>query len=276
LSARSYLYVPGDQPDKLAKALTRGADAIILDLEDAVPLDRKDQARAAVAGYLSELDGTHRGSIWVRVNPGALLEDDVVALSGLKFDGVSLPKASVDELARLHDLLRGLEVAVMPLVETADGVLHLAQIAAARGVARLQIGEADLAAQLGVEPSEDGSEFAAIRSQVIVASAAAGIEPPVGPVSTDFHDTDALAASTLALRRMGFGARAAIHPRQVAVINTAFTPTQVEVAAARDLIERFESAGGGVVLDAQGRMVDDPIVRSARRVLARADLNQSS
>lgn len=274
MTARSYLYVPGDQPDKLAKALQRGADAVILDLEDAVPHARKDEARSAVVGFLTELDGSYRGRIWVRVNPGPLLEADVVALSALRFDGISLPKASVDELARLHELLRGVELAVMPLVETADGVLHLPAIAAARGVVRLQIGEADLAAQLGIDASADGREFASIRSQVIVASAAAGIEPPVGPVSTDFHDVEALRASTLALRRMGFGARAAIHPRQVGVINEAFTPSAEEVAAARDVVERFEAAGGGVVLDAQGRMVDEPIVRAARRILERAAIEE--
>lgn len=270
MSARSYLYVPGDQPDKLTKALTRGADAVILDLEDAVPMARKDEARDAVVGFLDALGGTYVGAVWVRVNPGTLLETDVTAISGFRFDGISLPKASVDEVERLHALVRGLELAVMPLIETADALLHLPEIAAARGVVRLQIGEADLAAQLGIEPSEDGREFAAIRSQVIVASAAAGIEPPVAPVSTDFHDRDALRASTIALRRMGFGARAAIHPRQVEVINDAFTPTPDEVAAARDIVDRFDNAGGGIVLDAQGRMVDEPIVRAARRVLARA------
>lgn len=269
MSARSYLYVPGDQPDKLAKALTRGADAVILDLEDAVPLDRKDEARAAVVGFLDALDGTYAGQVWVRVNPGALLEDDVSVLTQQRFDGISLPKASVSELERLHGLLRGVDLAVMPLVETADGVLNVAGIAGARGVARLQIGEADLAAQLGIEASEEGREFAAIRSQVIVASAAFGLEPPVGPVSVDFHDADGLRASTIALRRIGFGSRAAIHPRQVPVINGAFTPDADEIAAARDLVDRFDAAGGGVVLDAQGRMVDEPIVRAARRVIER-------
>ena len=270
MSARSYLYVPGDQPDKLAKALTRGADAVILDLEDAVPADRKDEARATVAGFLQSLDGSYRGQIWVRVNPGVLLEEDVSVLTQLRFDGISLPKASALELERLHAMIAGLELGVMPLVETADGVLNVAGIAGARGVARLQIGEADLAAQLGIDASEDGREFAAIRSQIIVASAAFGLEPPVGPVSTDFHDVEALRASTLALRRMGFGSRAAIHPRQVAVINDAFTPNDGEIAAAQDILDRFEAAGGGVVLDVQGRMVDEPIVRAARRIIERA------
>lgn len=276
MSARSYLYVPGDQPDKLAKALGRGADAVILDLEDAVPAHRKDEARATVVGFLESLDGTYRGQIWVRVNPGALLDADVSVLTQLRFDGISLPKASVLELERLHRLIAGLELAIMPLVETADAVLNVAGIAGARGVARLQIGEADLAAQLGIEASDDGREFAAIRAQVIVASAAFGLEPPVGPVSTDFHDVEALRASTIALRRMGFGSRAAIHPRQVAVINDAFTPSADEIAAAQDILGRFDAAGGGVVLDAQGRMVDEPIVRAARRVVERAAIIRGS
>jgi citrate lyase subunit beta/citryl-CoA lyase len=276
VSARSYLYVPGDQPDKIAKALTRGADAVIFDLEDAVPHERKDEARDAVVGFLGAARGEHHGEVWVRVNPGALLEADVAALSQVDLDGISLPKASVAQLERLDHLLVGRDVAVSALVETAAALFEVRAIASAPRVARLQLGEADLSAELGIEASPDGREFASIRTQIVLASAAAGLAAPIGPISTDFHDRDGLRASSLALRKMGFGARAAIHPLQIPVINDVFTPSAEEVAAAQDIVDRFDTAAGGVTIDGQGRMIDEPIVRAARRVLARAQIDRRS
>jgi citrate lyase subunit beta/citryl-CoA lyase len=135
-------------------------------------------------------------------------------------------------------------------------------------VSHLALGEADLCADLRVVPTDD--VMRPLRMQAVVASAAAGIDQPTAPVSTDFEDLDALRTSTIALRDAGFGARAAIHPAQVAVINEVFTPTDNEVAVARDVLARFEAASGGVTVDADGRMLDEAVVRSARRVLARA------
>ena len=149
-------------------------------------------------------------------------------------------------------------------------MLSAPAIARAPRVVRLAIGEADLRAELGVDPSEDERELAAIRTQIVLASAAAGIEPPIGPVSTDFTDLDAFRRSTEALRRLGFGARATIHPAQVGIVNEAFTPTAAAIAQARRLVDRYESSGGGVLLDDEGRMVDEAVVRAARRTLSLA------
>jgi citrate lyase subunit beta/citryl-CoA lyase len=110
-----------------------------------------------------------------------------------------------------------------------------------------------------------------VRMQIVLASAAAGLEPPIGPVSTDFTDLDALRESTWTLKRMGFGARAAIHPAQVGVINEMFTPTSEEVEEARRLLARFEAGGRGATTDDDGRMIDEAFVRSARRILSIAD-----
>ncbi|SDR20714.1 HpcH/HpaI aldolase/citrate lyase family protein [Thermostaphylospora chromogena] len=271
--ARSHLYVPGNAPDKLGKALGRGADALIVDLEDAVPPAGKDAAREAVAAWLGAVD-PGPVQLWVRVNPGELREADVravataPALTGLVLAKVEAPA----ELAEVDALLTALgaeRVVVAPLLESAAAVLRAPQIAAGPRVVRLQVGEADLCADAGITPGADERELLWVRSQMVMVSAAAGIDPPVGPVSTDFRDLDALRASTLALARMGYAGRACIHPAQVAVVNEVFTPSEEEVAWARDVVTRFEESGAGVLLDSAGRMVDEAVVRRARRILAR-------
>jgi len=271
VTPRSYLYVPGHRDDMLARAAGRGADALILDLEDAVPAAAKEQARAAVVAYLSQRDPAGP-EVWVRINGGELLDDDVRAIAPAAPDGVSLPKvSSPGDLARLDVLLGDARVKVSALIETAAGVLAAPAIARAPRVVRLALGEADLGAELGITPSDDERELWHVRSQIVLASAAAGIEPPVGPVSPDFSDLDAYRRSSESLRRMGFGARAAIHPAQVGVVNEVFTPTAAAIEAARRLLERFESNGGGVFVDDQGRMVDAAVVRAARRTLSLPD-----
>jgi len=266
---RSYLYVPGSRPDRFDKAAAGGADAIILDLEDAVAPTDKVAARAAVVAWLH--DRTGGVPAVVRVNSGELLSEDVRAVAAARPFAISVPKvSSAADIEGVAGLLAGNEIPLIALIETAAGVLDARAIAEHPLVARLAIGEADLGAELGIEPSEDGREFWPMRGLVILASAAAGIDPPVGPVFTDIGDLGGLRASTDDLRRRGFGARAAIHPAQVAVINETFTPTAEVVAAARALLDRFEASGGGVFADDDGRMVDEAVVRAARRTLEHA------
>lgn len=274
---RSALYVPGDQPDKLARALDRGADSLIVDLEDAVLPAHKAAARAVVAGWLRE---PRPGSpeIYVRVNPGEAGHEDLRAVAVRGVRGVCVAKTeSVAELEAVDAVLTAAEaaeglpggsIAVCPLLESAAAVLSAPEIARGPRVSRLQIGEADLRADLGVETGPDERELLWARSQVVLASAAARVSPPLAPVSTDFRDLEALRASTLALKRLGFRGRACIHPAQVSVVNEVFTPTEEEFGEARDLIARFEAAGTGVVTDARGRMVDEAVVRAARRLLS--------
>jgi citrate lyase subunit beta/citryl-CoA lyase len=276
------LYVPGDKPEVLAKALARGADALIVDLEDAVAVAAKDEARSIVAEWLRGLPAAADNpvEIWVRVNPGELRSVDVAAVVGPALSGICLAKtetaAEVAEIAAEVALLepeRGVAdeaIGLAPLLESASAVLRAVEIAEAPRVARLQVGEADLRADIGVELGDDERELLFVRSQVVLASAAAGIAPPVGPVSTNFRDLDALAASTRALARLGYRGRACIHPAQAAVVNEVFTPDPDKVATARSLIERFDAAvaaGAGVMLDDHGRMVDEAVIRQARRLL---------
>ncbi|WP_241238333.1 HpcH/HpaI aldolase/citrate lyase family protein [Nocardioides pantholopis] len=269
--ARSALYVPGDAPDKLRKALDRGADELIVDLEDAVAVDRKELARDIVATWLDGLPDTET-TIWVRINPGAPMAEDVRAIGGAaNLAGVMLAKTeSAEELVGLDGLLaaEGSHARVVPLLESAAAVLRALEIASGPRVQRLQIGEADLRADIGVTTGPDERELLHVRSHVVLASSAAGIAPPIAPVSTEFRDLDAFRASTEALARLGFVGRACIHPAQVAVANEVFTPSAAEVEKAQALLERF-SGGEAVGVDADGRFVDEAVLRQARLVLAR-------
>lgn len=269
MAARSYLYVPGDRPDRLDKALDRAGDAVIADLEDAVPHARKDLALAAVTDWLAALP-RHGPEIWVRIGAGPRAADELAAVSGFAdLTGVILAKASCRGVEEADRVLTP-EVGVGALVETAAALLELPELARHPRVRQLGIGEADLAAELGVAPGEPAA-FGPLRTQLVVASAAAGIAAPTGPVHLDVRDLEGLRTSTAALKRAGFGARSAIHPDQVAVIEAVFTPTAGEVARARAAVQAWDAADAGVVLDEQGRMVDEAVVRLARRVVQTAD-----
>ena len=281
MSARSALYVPGDAADKLAKALTKGADELIVDLEDAVPQSGKEAARATVASWLGGLaPETARPRLWLRINPGAQGHEDLRAVAAPGLTGVCVAKAEDPaDLAELDALLTSLEkersiaepLQLIPLLESGEALFRARELARSARVTRLQLGEADLAADLGVLPSPDGRELLWARSQVVAASAAARINPPIAPVSTDFRDLDALRESTESLRRLGFWGRACIHPAQIPVVHEVFTPSEEELARARDIVARYDEAlstGSGVCLDASGRLIDEAVVRSARRLLS--------
>jgi citrate lyase subunit beta / citryl-CoA lyase len=283
---RSYLYVPGDRPAVLAKAAGRGADALIVDLEDAVPPAGKAAARRAAAGFLADPPAGVR--VFVRVNSDSLDEDIAAVVVGPGLAGIWLPKADPDLLAAAGRALTAAErrlglaigvLTIVPLIETARGVLDVRQIATAPRVLRLGIGEADLAGELGMQRDPGTGDlpdaFAAIRAQVVVASAAAGITAPVAPVETTLRDPARLERTTRLLLRQGFRARGAIHPEQVATINAVFTPSAAEVDAARQVIDAMEkanAAGSGVAVGPDGRFLDRAVVRAAAEVLSRAPL----
>jgi len=286
---RSHLYVPGDRADVLAKALGRGADALLIDLEDAVAPAAKNEARRIVADFLAAQanaagDPGSLVQLWVRVNPGSVALQDIAAVASPALAGFCVAKTeSADEVRAAADACAAAEealslpsghFALAPLLESASAVLDARAIASAsERVARLQVGEADLRADIGVELGADERELLFVRSSVVLASAAAGIEPPVGPVSTNFTDLDALRESTLALKRLGYRGRACIHPAQAAVVNEVFTPGEDEVTRAARLVELFDEAisrGDGVFTDDNGRMVDIAVIRAARRTLSSA------
>lgn len=278
---RSWIYVPGDRPDRFDKAASRGADAVVLDLEDAVAPASKEEARDQVRRWIGSNHG-HAAQIWVRINQGEMGMGDARAVASGNISGLCVPKVdNADVLAALDELLTGAErelgvlegtVALIPLIESAEGLENLRDIVRAKRVVQLQVGEVDLAADLGLSGDVD-MHLAPVRSSILVASVAAGIDPPVGPVSTEFSDLDAFRASTTMVKGQGFLGRACIHPAQVLVVNEIFTPCAEEVAAAVDLLARMDQAqqaGSGVAIDAGGKMIDEASARSARRILALA------
>jgi citrate lyase subunit beta/citryl-CoA lyase len=270
---RSWLYVPGDRDRAIRRATQRGADAVILDLEDGVAPDRKDDARRLVREALPSLtDGD--ASVWVRVDATSIAMD-VAAVAQPALDGVVLAKADLDGLERLDRALATAETncrvdpfPVVAVIETARGLASVEAIARAPRVVGLAVGEADLTADLGVDP-DDAVAVSVLRMALVVAAAAVDLPGPSGPVATDYRDLPALEASTRALVRQGFRSRPAIHPAQVATINDVLTPTAEEVARARHELAAFEAAGGGATA-ADGVMVDAATVRRARDVLTRA------
>ena len=272
--ARSALYVPGDAPDKLRKALDRGADALIVDLEDAVAAGRQGRWRATSSPtWLDALPATDT-RVWVRINPGAERELDVRAVAGCA--GAHRPRGRQDRVGRRS---WSSSTRCSPSWARTCGSsrcwraptrsCRARDIAAAPRVQRLQIGEADLRADVGVTAGPDERELLFARARSSSPRPRPGIAPPIAPVSAEFRDLDAFRASTEAAARLGFVGRACIHPAQVAVVNEVFTPSAEQVEKATALLARFDGADA-VGVDDDGHFVDEAVLRQARLVLARA------
>ena len=268
---RTYLFVPGDRPERFAKALASGADAVVLDLEDAVLPAAKAAARRAVAEFLHTTQGSDVAQrLVLRVNaedtPGFAADCELLALH--PGPALMLPKArTVPVLAALQQLQPGLRV--LPLVESATGLLGAAALAAAPGVQRLVFGTLDYALDLGLDGELAGTVgLDAAASHLALVSRAAGIASPVAGVTPAIDDDALLRAELARARAHGFGAKLCIHPKQVATIHAALAPTADELAWARRVLAAAEGAAGAVQLD--GRMVDRPVIDKARRLLARA------
>lgn len=259
MTARSYLFVPGIRPDRLEGSLSRGADAVIADLEDGVAVSDKDAARRYVADWLKAVPEDM--DVWVRINNHPEWADlDLAALQGTRA-GVIVPKTEDT------DLIDRIDVPTIAQIESARGWRVAGVIAEHPNVVRLACGEFDLAAELGLDLSPGEPELTPFRMEIVRASAAARIDAPVASPSTDFRDLTALANSTRSLMRMGFRARMVIHPAQIDSVNRVFTPTKDQVDHAERLISSFEEAKGGVFVDENGRMVDEAVIKAARSVL---------
>jgi citrate lyase subunit beta / citryl-CoA lyase len=265
--ARSFLFVPGNRPERFVKAFASGADAVIIDLEDAVPLDAKDAARAALAAAWSGFDVDQRARLLVRVNPAGTPwhEADLAALDDLLGLGaVMLPKAENPQ--QLEHAFRASGVPVLPLIESAEGVGQMDAIARAQGVLRLGLGHIDLQADLRIICGPDEAELAPVRLAMVVASRRAGLPAPVDGVTTATTDAQVLAQDAQRSRRFGFGAKLCIHPAQVAGVHQALAPTEAECAwAERVLAAEAQARGGAFSVD--GKMVDPPVLLLARQIL---------
>ncbi|MEH3046211.1 HpcH/HpaI aldolase/citrate lyase family protein [Sphingomonas adhaesiva] len=272
---RSLLFVPGDRPERMEKALGLGADALILDLEDAVAPSAKAAARAAVRAFVDARAG-EGPALFVRVNPldGDLVADDVAAIAGAAMTGVVLPKAEGRaSVATLRAMLPG-DYAVLPIAsETPRAVFTLGDYDAT-GLAGLTWGAEDLPAAIGAATSREADggytdPYRVVRALTLFGAHAAGV-PAIETVYPDFRDLDGLAAYAARGRRDGFTGMMAIHPAQVAVINAAFSPSEAELAQARAVVALFDANPGAGALQLDGKMVDAPHLKAARRLLATA------
>jgi citrate lyase subunit beta / citryl-CoA lyase len=271
-AARSFLYVPGDRPDRIAKALAGDADAVVIDLEDAVAQHQKAEARAATARVLQS---PTPNPTWVRINglDTGLAEDDVRAVASAHLTGVRIPKCeSADQVRTVARWLRESApcARIQCLIETAVGVENAFEIARSDpSVSSISLGETDLAIDLGVT---DGQTMAWVRARVVVASRAVpSLNPPSQSVSTDLHDLAALERTTREAITEGFFGRSAIHPRQVPVINRCYAPDPEEVSEAQDVLRATVKTTAGAFVLPNGRFVDAAVVRRANAVLAAAD-----
>ncbi|SDH97641.1 HpcH/HpaI aldolase/citrate lyase family protein [Paraburkholderia phenazinium] len=261
---RSYLFVPGNRPERFEKARASGADAVILDLEDAVQPEEKPAARDAV---LAAADAARPA--WVRINGSDTpwFSDDIAALVGHPgIAGVVLPKAETQEqvsavLAHAHAA-----VGVLPIVETARGFANLTALCTASRVGRIVFGTLDFQIDLGIDG--DGEELHLFRSQIVLASRLAGIGAPVDGVSTTIDDAAAIEADARRGRRFGFGGKLCIHPKQLEAVHRAYAWSEAEKTWAARVLQAVEASKGAAVA-VDGKMVDLPVILKAQRILGR-------
>jgi citrate lyase subunit beta/citryl-CoA lyase len=285
--ARSFLFVPGDSQRKLDKAATAGADALILDLEDSVSEENKETARRLVAVRLQTASREVSPALWVRINaldtPHAA--QDLAAVATAALAGILLPKsrspADVRDAARQLDALEsargqppgGIGI-IATVTETPEAALRVGEYR--EGAPRLRgltWGAEDLGRALGATASRDEHGrwlplFEQLRSTVLLAAAAAGIQP-IDTIFANTGDVSGLRDYVAGSRRLGFTAMLAIHPAQVAIINDGYRPTVTEIEYARSVVTAFEQAGGAGVISLNGRMLDLPHLRQAQELLAR-------
>jgi citrate lyase subunit beta/citryl-CoA lyase len=274
---RSFLFVPADSLKKIERARALRPDAVIYDLEDAVAPDKKTEARALLQGELE--NGAHRSAkVFVRVNQfgSPFLQQDLEVATHPRVDGVVLPKCGdAANVAEVHGQILQVEsrnvmpqgnVKLLLMLESARGVARAAELARCNSrVIALLFGGEDFSADMGIVRTKAGDEIALARSLVALAARSERLQAIDGPF-TDFHDAAGLLEETRRIKQMGFAGKAVIHPSQIDVIHAGFGPSQEEIAWAQEVITTFEASGGGVAV-VRGKMIDEPVVTQARKIL---------
>lgn len=267
--ARTYLFVPGTRPERFGKALASGADAVVLDLEDAVAPEHKTAARAHVARWLQTAAPDERARSVVRINDSTSdwFADDLSALLGTGVTQIMLPKTEQAQQVRfVVESLPGAQV--LALIESARGVAQVDEVAGARGVARLVFGTLDFALDLDLDIRQDATGLNHAAACIALASRVADLPAPVAGVTPELNDEARLLADLALARCHGFGAKLCIHPNQVLPIHRALRPSEAELLWARRVLAADAASPGVALLD--GRMVDAPVVRQARRTMLAA------
>lgn len=264
----TFLFVPGTRPERFSKALDSGADGVIIDLEDAVAEEDKDSARAAIRAAWPTFSSDQKKRLIIRSNsPGSrFYSADLILAQELDVACLLIPKSeSLDQINGAAQILPN--TALIPMIETALGLAHLNEIANSEQVLRLALGNIDLQADLGMVCDEQETELQTARFQLVLASRLAQIAPPIDGVTPSTDNVERITDDAERAKRMGFGGKLCIHPKQVSLVKDSFMPTAAEVAWAHRVIEADKaSKGGAVKLD--GRMIDRPVVLLAQRTLA--------
>ncbi|MEY3872345.1 MAG: hypothetical protein RLZZ296_1340 [Pseudomonadota bacterium] len=271
--ARSFLFVPGNRPERFDKALASPADMVIVDLEDAVPAADKADARVALAAAWQQWSTAQRDRIMVRINAAqtASHPDDLAWLTQLPgLPAVMVPKAeTVADLTAVQNALGMPAPALIPIIESAEGLANVDALARCTGVQRLAFGNLDFQADLGMACGADEAELAPARLAIVIASRRAGLAAPMDGVTTDTKDMARVQTDAARSLRFGFGAKLCIHPLQVAAVHAAFAPTAAQIDWAQRVLQAEAAAGGGA-FTVDGRMVDPPVLKLARQCLAMA------
>ena len=269
-TARSLLFVPANRPDRYAKAAASGADAVIVDLEDSIPVAEKDSARQSLVDGWSGAAGSGV-PVLVRINAlgSAFGEPDVQALAPLRgLAGILVSKA--EDPDAVAALARTIPTAwIVPMIESVAGLRLIDTLARLPRVSRFAVGTIDFMADTGIQAGPEEAELAPLRFAVSVATRHGGLAPAIDGITTQTEDVQRVREDTLRAKRFGFGGKLCIHPRQVAAVHAAFAPSEEELAWARRVVEA-DSAAQGRAVQVDGRMVDIPVVELARRLLARA------
>ncbi|MCJ2186904.1 HpcH/HpaI aldolase/citrate lyase family protein [Novosphingobium beihaiensis] len=286
ISARSWLFAPGDSEKKMTKAMEGEADIVLIDLEDAVAIDNKANARPMVHDFI-KAHPEQRHRLWVRVNPldGPYTLLDLAAVMPAHPGGIMLPKVygrqdveTLDKYLEAFEVANGIEQGSTPLIvlmtETAEAMFHWGDYKGCPRVVALTWGAEDLADSIGASSNRDpdGSysfTYEMARSFCVLGAATAGVTA-IETISADFRDLDALKARAEKVRRDGYRGMMAIHPAQVPVINAAFTPTDEEVAEAQEIVDVFAANPGVGAIGWKGGMLDRPYLARAERLLRQA------
>jgi citrate lyase subunit beta/citryl-CoA lyase len=264
----TFLFVPGTRPERFTKALESSADSVIIDLEDAVPEEDKESARASIRAAWPTFTAEQKKRLIIRSNsPGnKFYSADLILLRELDASCLLIPKSeSLDQVNGAALVLPN--TAIIPMIETAIGLDRVNEIANSEQVLRLALGNIDLQADLGMVCDAQETELQTARFQIVLASRLAQIAPPIDGVTPSTDDIERIADDAERAKRMGFGGKLCIHPKQVSLVKDAFMPTEAEVSWAHRVIEADKaSKGGAIKLD--GRMIDRPVVLLAQRTLA--------
>ncbi|HLR12881.1 MAG TPA: CoA ester lyase [Burkholderiaceae bacterium] len=260
-SARSYLFVPGNRPERFDKACNSGADAVILDLEDAVAPDEKVQARAHIRQWLT--DG---GKAYVRLNAAhtSYFADDCRLLSVQGLQGIMLPEAQSVVAVRSLAAKMPAGLALILLIENAQGMYRAAELAQIEGVSRLAFGSVDYKLDCQI-PDESGLIMA--RQTLVLASAVGRLSPPIESVTINLDDTAVLEQEAEQARQFGFGAKLCIHPRQVETVNRVFSPSEADIERAQRILAAVEQSENLNAARLDGHLLEKPIIEWARRIL---------